>query len=67
MDDATYERIRARFWHWTKIDLNALDIDEARELLTFLPMLMMALHQRYQTRAIYGKDIDTREIYGAEL
>jgi len=56
MDENQYEQVRARFWHWTKIDLNTLDIDEVRELLVLLPLLMTALHHYYQTQRIYGKD-----------
>lgn len=56
MDEATYQQVRARFWDWTNIELNALDMDEVRELLTWLPALMLALHHYYGTQRIYGGD-----------
>lgn len=58
MNDEQFEQARRMFWKWFSVEIDALDMQEVRELLVLLPIWMTALHYHYQTGKIYGDGLE---------
>jgi GTPase SAR1 family protein len=69
LSEEQFEAIRNLFFNVTNLDIHCLEVDEIRNLLELLPLVLVALHHENDLTIVYEADSeddgpDPADMYG---